>query len=64
MIVLIARKVCNFIFANIKHVNNFMLIKLYKSFATNMPVICCPHHINPIECIENVPSRFTNRLFG
>ena len=28
-----AGKVCNIILANIKHVNNSILIKLYKSFA-------------------------------
>ena len=29
-----------------------------------MPVICCPHHINLIDRIENVQCRFTKRLPG
>ena len=48
-----ASKVCNIIFANIKHVNNSILIKFYKSFARPFlkyaSVICCPHHIILIE---------------
>ena len=37
-----------------------MLIKLYKSFFLEYAsVICCPHHINLIDCIENVQRRFT-----
>ena len=63
-----ASKICNIIFANIKQVNNSILIKLYKSFARplleNASVICCPHHINLIELIENVQRRFTKRLPG
>ena len=52
----------------IKHVNNSMLIKLNKSFAKSLleyaSVICCPHHINLIDRIENVHRRFTKRLLG
>ena len=44
-----ASKVCNIIFANIKHVNNSTLIKLYKSFARPLleygSVIYCPHPV-------------------
>ena len=55
--------VCNIIFANIKHVNNSMLIKLYKSLARSLSeyasVTCCSHHTNLIDRIENVQRRFT-----
>ena len=60
-----ASKICNIIFANIQHVNNSVLIKLYKSFARPLleyaSVICCPHHINLIDRIENVHRRFTKQ---
>ena len=63
-----ASKICYIIFANIKQVNNSILIKLYKSFARPLleyaSVICCPHHINLIDRIENVQRRFTKRLPG
>ena len=63
-----ASKICNIIFANIKQVNNSILIKLYKSFARPLleyaSVICCPHHVNLIDRIENVQSRFTKSLSG
>ena len=53
-----ASKVCNIILANIKHANNSILIKLCKSFARPLLeyayVVCCPHHINLIDRIENV----------
>ena len=29
-----------------------------------MPVICYPHHINLIDCVENLRRRFTKRLPG
>ena len=52
-----ASKICNIILANIKHVNNSILIKLYKSFARPLlkyaSVICCSHHINLTDRIEN-----------
>ena len=61
-----ASKICNIIFANIKQVNNSILIKLYKSFARLLleyaSVICCPHHINLIDRIENVKRRFIKQL--
>ena len=63
-----ASKVCNIIFANIKHLNNSILIKLYKSFVRLLleyaSVICCPHHINLIDRIENLQHRFAKRLPG
>ena len=63
-----ASKICNIIFANIKQVNNSILIKLHKSFARPLleyvSVICCPHHINLIDRIEYIQRRFTKRLLG
>ena len=63
-----ASKICNIILANIEHVNNSILIKLYKSFARPLleyaSVICCPHHINLIDRIKNVQRSFTKRLPG
>ena len=59
---------CNIIFANIKQVNNSILIKLYKSSARLLleyaSVICYSHHINLIDRIENVQRRFTKQLPG
>ena len=61
-----ASKICNIIFANIKHVNNFISIKLYKSFARPLleyaSVICCHHYVDLIDRIENILRRFTKRL--
>ena len=63
-----ASKVCNIIFANIKQVNNSILIKLYKSFARPLlecaSIICYPYHINLIDRIKNVQNRFSKRLLG
>ena len=63
-----ASKVSNNIFANIKHANNFILIKLYESFIRTLleyaSVICCPQHINLIDRIKNVQRRFAKRLLG
>ena len=68
MIMLIAgvSKICNIIFANIKHINNSILIQLNNGFARPLlgyaSVVCCPHHINLIDRIENVQRRLTKRL--
>ena len=67
MIVLIEQvKYANIIFANIKQVNNSILIKFYKIFARPLleyaSVFCCPHHINLVDRIKSVQLRFTKRL--
>ena len=58
---------CNIIFVNVKHVNNPVLIKLYKSFVRLLSecatVIYNPHHINHIAFIEN-QRKFTKPLQG
>ena len=63
-----ACKMCNINLTNFKHVNNCTLTDLYKCYVKPIleyvSVVWSPHHIYPIDLIENVQRDFTKRLPG